>query len=149
MDGAYDHNLLARLLLTAVTAFYGIGLIVADANKTHMTNPLWTPHARFHIVWQTCSYTGFAGIAWYLIWARGAFYVERLYLVAAFTTVIVGAFFVALATMRLYGGANYDVNGHQPKSLALGGTTLRLDANTTVFAVLVILLVGGVTSISG
>ena len=149
MESAYDHNLLARLLLTAVTAFYGIGLIVADANKTHMTNPIWTPHARFHIVWQTCSYTGFAIIAWCLIWMRGGFYVERLYLVAAFAAVIVGAFFVALASMPLYGGANYDVNGHQPKPLALGRTVLKLDANTTVFSVLAILLVGSIASISG
>ena len=84
MDLSYDHNLLARILLTVMTAGYGLVTIKADFNRTHATNPLWTPHARFHVVWQILSYVGFGLIAFALIWIPGPLYVERLYSVCAF-----------------------------------------------------------------
>ena len=54
----------------------------ADFNKTHATNPKWTPHARFHVVWQISSYVGFGLLALALIWWPGPLAIERLYLVA-------------------------------------------------------------------
>ena len=39
------------MLLALVTLGYGFVTILADFNKTHATNPKWTPHARFHVVW--------------------------------------------------------------------------------------------------
>lgn len=148
MDSAFDQNLVARLLLTLVTAFYGLGLVIADVNKTHVTNPIWTPHARFHAVWQIGSYTGLGLIALFLLWTRGPLYVERLYLVACFAIVILVSFFFAFGTMKLYGGLNYDLNGHLPKDLRIAGTSLKLDANTTVFSVLTLLLICSVLAIS-
>src|SRR5438477_11451671 len=119
MDPSYDHNLLARILLTLMTAGYGLGTIKADFNRTHATNPNWTPHARFHVVWQILSYVGFGLIAQVLIWAPGPYAVERFYLAAAFAGVVYGAFFIALAAMPLYGGSTYDENGYQPLTLRL------------------------------
>jgi hypothetical protein len=55
----FDYILLARILLTLVTLGYGLATVFADFNKMHATNPQWTPHARFHVVWQICSYVGF------------------------------------------------------------------------------------------
>ena len=46
----FDLTLLARILLTVVTLAYGFATVLADFNKTHATNPKWTPHARFHVV---------------------------------------------------------------------------------------------------
>jgi hypothetical protein len=43
---------------------------VMDLNSTHMTNPLWAPHARFHWSIQWCSITMLNGIALYLLWGR-------------------------------------------------------------------------------
>ena len=148
MDAAYDSNLMARLLLTLVNAGFCIGLNVADMNKTHATNPLWTPHARFHVVWQVLSYTCLALVALALIWSPGPLEVARLYLACALAVVILLPFYAALAAMRLYGGANYDVNGYQPKKLTVAGMSFGLDANTTVFTVLTILLVAAIVSIS-
>ena len=42
----------ARILLTLAALAFSAITVVADLNKTHAANPLWTPHARFHVVWQ-------------------------------------------------------------------------------------------------
>src|SRR4051812_18102300 len=108
-----DGNLLARILLTIATIGYGVITVKADFNRTHATNPLWTPHARFHVVWQITSYVGFGLIAFALIWMPGPYRVERLYLAAGFAAVVYGAFFIALATMSVYGGGPPYEKGHQ------------------------------------
>ena len=137
-----DGNLLARVLLTLATIGYGVITVKADFNPTHATNPLWTPHARFHVVWQITSYVGFALIAFALIWLPGPYRVERLYLAAGFAAVVYGAFFIALATMPVYGGRTYDENGYQPLTMRIGRPRL-MDLNVTGFSVqLVVLLVG-------
>ena len=136
MPIAFDHFLLARILLTLVTLGYALATIFADFNKTHATNPLWTGHARFHVVWQITSYAGFGLIALGLIWMPGSLALERLYLAVAFAAVVYGAFFITLAVMPLYGGRAYDANGYQPFTLA----GMKLDANVTVFSIMTILL---------
>ena len=82
MPIAFDLHLLARVLLTLVTLGYGFATVLADFNKTHATNPKWTPHARFHVVWQISSYVGFGLLALALLWWPGPYAIERLYLVA-------------------------------------------------------------------
>ena len=67
MESINDGHLLSRILLTLAAIGYGFVTIKADFNRTHATNPLWTPHARFHVVWQVLSYTGIAVIALCLI----------------------------------------------------------------------------------
>ena len=104
MTIAFDHMLLARVLLTLATLGWAAATVLADFNKTHATNPKWTPHARFHVVWQISSYVGFGLIALALIWWPGPYAIERLYFVALMGAVVYAAFFVALAAMPLYGG---------------------------------------------
>jgi len=148
MDPSYDHNLLARILLSLMTAGYGLTTIKADFNRSHATNPLWTPHARFHVVWQVTSYVGFGLIAFALIWMPGPLYVERLYLVCAFGLVVYGAFFIAVLAMPIYGGKAYDENGYPPVPLRVLGKQLRLEANVTVFSFFLLSLIAGALSIS-
>jgi hypothetical protein len=133
---AFDRLLLVRLLLSLVTLGYGLVTVKADFNKTHATNPLWTGHARFHVVWQITSYLGFAFLALALIWAPGPYAPERLYLACAFAAIVYGAFFITLLCMPLYGGRTFDDNGYPP--LQIMG--FRLDANVTVFSAMTVLL---------
>ena len=39
----FDRILIARLLFSLVTVGWGVLTVVADFNKTHATNPAWTP----------------------------------------------------------------------------------------------------------
>jgi len=81
-----------------VTIGYGGITILADINKTHATNPAWTPHARFHVVWQVASYAGIGLTALALIWTPGPATVARLYLAAAFAAAAPEREIVACAT---------------------------------------------------
>jgi Family of unknown function (DUF6640) len=143
-----SYLLLARILFTLTTIGWGALTVVADFNKTHATNPKWTPHARFHVVWQISSYVGFGLLALALIWLPGPSAVERLYLVAVMGAIVYAAFFAALMAMPLYGGAAYDDNGYQPFKAPLPLIAPRWDANITAFSVQVLLLCAGAVSLA-
>src|SRR5919201_3435656 len=94
----------ARILLTLSVLGYALATIRADFNKTHATNPRWTPHARFHVVWQILSYSGVGLVALYLIWGGGDRAVERLCLAAALSVAVYTAFFVTVFARPIFGG---------------------------------------------
>jgi uncharacterized membrane protein len=144
-----DHLLIARILLTLATAGYAFATILADFNKTHATNPQWTPHARFHVVWQISSYAGFGLLALALIWWPGPEAVARLYLVAVMAAIVYTAFFGALFAMPIYGGAAYDTNGYQPFKAPVPVVAKLWDVNITIFSVLFVILIAGTLSIAG
>lgn len=147
MEIFHDGNLLARVLITLATVGYAFITVLADFNNTHATNPNWTPHARFHVVWQITSYCGFGLLALALVWWPGAYAVERLYLACLFAAVTYGAFFVALAAMPLYGGRTYDDNGYLPFPAPMG-LRQRWDVNVTAFSIFAMVLVAAVLLVS-
>ena len=143
MNIAFDHMLLARILFTLTTAGWALGTVFADFNKTHATNPQWTPHARFHVVWQINSYVGLGLLALALIWWPGPLALERLYLVALIGTIVYAAFFVALFAMPVYGGGAYDKNGYKPFTAPVPLFAKKWDVNVTVFSVQLVILAAG------
>ena len=142
-----DRMLLAKILFTLATFGWAGLTVFADFNKTHATNPKWTPHARFHVVWQICSYVGLGLLVLALIWWPGPLATERLYLVAVISAMVYAAFFIALAAMPLYGGAAYDDNGYQPFKAPIPLIAERWDGNITSFSVQLVLLVAGTLAI--
>jgi len=139
--------IIARILLTLTALGYGLVTIRADFNKTHATNPLWTAHARFHVVWQILSYSGIGIIALFLIWSGGPEPVERLYLAAALAVAIYGGFFGAVFARPIYGGTLYDQNGYLPFKPPFGPGYWRWDVNMTAFTVLSTILLGAVVAV--
>ncbi|HET9715395.1 MAG TPA: DUF6640 family protein [Pseudolabrys sp.] len=144
-----DHILIARILLTLMTIGWAVLTVVADFNKTHATNPAWTPHARFHVVWQISSYVGFGLLAFALIWSPGPFVVERLFLAALMGAIVYAAFFAALIAMPLYGGAAYDTNGYLPFKAPIPIFAKKWDANITAFSIQLVILLAAVLTASG
>lgn len=147
MEIAYDTHLVARILLTIATLGYGLVTIKADFNNTHATNPLWTPHARFHVVWQVLSYAGVGLLSLGLIWIRGPLETERLYLAGALAAAMYGGFFAALIARPLYGGVLYDENGYLPFRPPFGPASWRWDVNVTAFTAMTAFLILGLISI--
>ena len=149
MPMSIDHILVARVLFTLMTAGWAVLTVIADFNKTHATNPAWTPHARFHVVWQISSYVGLGVLAFALIWWPGPLTVERLYLVALMGAIIYAAFFTALIAMPIYGGAAYDKNGYRPFKAPVPIIANRWDANITAFSIQLVILAAGLLAVTG
>lgn len=59
-----------RLLLSAIAIFAAVGSFVADWNGTHMFNPNWSPHAKFHGAQTLASATILALLAIFFLWRR-------------------------------------------------------------------------------
>jgi hypothetical protein len=59
------------LLTFAVAAFSAIN-VLADWNKTHIFNPTWPPHARFHAADMSVIVWSASAIAIWLLWRRSS-----------------------------------------------------------------------------
>ena len=121
----------------------------ADFNKTHATNPQWTPHARFHVVWQISSYVGFGLLALALMWWPGPLGHRTALSGRAMGAIVYAAFFVAVFAMPIYGGEAYDKNGYLPFAAPVPVIAKSWDVNITIFCVQAVILVAGFLSISG
>jgi hypothetical protein len=131
----------ARLLLALFCLIQGLATMAIDLNRTHATNPLWTGHARFHLVWQVSGTAIMAALEVLLILWPGPAYEERFYLAALLAVVPLLAFLMALLFRQLYAGSLQDPNGIPQARLRLLGRVRRIDMN--LFAVIAGLLVVG------
>lgn len=140
METASDPYFAVRVLLSITTFGCSIIPMLADFNKTHATNPLWTGHARYHVVWQCLSYGWLGLFSFYLIWLHEGGSSTPLYISAFLCAAIYGGFFMTLMCIRLFDGKTHDENGYLPTEINLAGKTFFLDANVTVFSTMVALL---------
>lgn len=120
-------DLVAEILITVVAVMTGIGPMRADFNRTHATNPLWPPHARFHVVWQVLAQTGVSLFILYFLW--GATF-EGHVLIAALMNFNWGlTFYLTLFNMKRFEGSLSDVNGIKPFAFKIGGQIRKVDTN--------------------
>jgi hypothetical protein len=62
--------LAARILVSMSAAFTMVGAYVADFNETHLFNPRWPPHARFHNAQTMLLATALGACALLYTWRR-------------------------------------------------------------------------------
>ena len=117
----------AKLLISLVAVVTAIAPMIADFNKTHATNPLWTPHARFHVVWQVLAQAGVSIVILFILW--GMTFDGHVWLAAIMNFNWGVTFFMTLASMPVYGGALADVNGIPPFRFTIGGQDRTIDTN--------------------
>lgn len=126
--------LAAQILLTIATLGYSVIPTLVDLGATHATNPSWTGHARYHVVWQVASLVLMAVLGLFLTWtATGpgiGLWIPALLCVAAY-----GGFWVALLTRSRYQGVLQDeVNGVPEVGFNFLGWKASIDANVSQFA---------------
>lgn len=63
-------ELSGRLLLSAIAIFAAVGSFAADWNGTHMFNPSWSPHAKFHGAQTLSTAVLLALAALFFLWRR-------------------------------------------------------------------------------
>lgn len=123
------HQSIARFLLAALCLLQGSATLAIDLGKTHASNPAWTGHARFHVVWQSTTVSLLAILEIVLVSAPGPFEEPRFHLGAVLAALPMLGFFIALINRSLYGGALTDENGTPPLALKIIGATRRVDLN--------------------
>lgn len=64
-------SLAARLLVSLVALFTIVGPFIADWNETHIYNPTWPPHAKFHNAQTMLLGVALGACALYFVWTRG------------------------------------------------------------------------------
>lgn len=136
MDNVSDAYFLVKVLLSISVFGCTIVPLFADFNKTHATNPKWTGHARFHVVWQCLSYGAIGILSYYLLWFYQSNEVTHLYLVALLNAFIYAGFFCAYFSMRIYGGKAFDDNGYLPIQTKI----INIDLNVATFSIFSLIL---------
>jgi hypothetical protein len=124
-----NHVLVARISLSFLCALQGLATLAIDLNRTHATNPTWTHHARFHVVWQSVTVALLAILELVLIWAYGPYEKGAFYLALLLTAVSPLGFMIAVVTRKIFGGALSDPNGIPPLHLSLFTVVLSIDVN--------------------
>jgi hypothetical protein len=131
-----------KILLTLATLGYSAIPGIFDSNNTHATNPSWTGHARYHVVWQVSSYVYVAVLMLCLIWIPASDTKLILWIVAITAACMYAGFWTAYASRPAYGGWLVDkVNGVPDFKWNLMGRKFTTDANVSLFTPAVIVLV--------
>jgi len=133
---------MGRVLLLVFCAAQIVATPAIDFNRTHATHPLWTRHARFHLVWQIFSQCIFAAFAGWLAWHSGPGIGVRFYFAVAIVAIPLVGFLLATVTRSLYGGALYDPNGILPLRLTVLGKHIEVDGNLVVVVAGLMMLAG-------
>lgn len=140
-----DHQFIARILLATYCGLQGFATALIDLGRTHATHPRWIGHARFHVVWQTCTVVALSIVAIGLTLALGPLVRERFYLVVLLSIVPIFSFFAALLTRRLYGGTLSDVGGMPRLKMRMGDSVREIDLNSfaeIIAAIALLIMVG-------
>lgn len=62
---------LGKVLLSVGALFPAVGAFLADWNETHLFNPKWTPHAKFHDAQTITLAAEAAGLSLWYLWGPG------------------------------------------------------------------------------
>lgn len=131
--------LAAQILLTIATLGYSAIPTLVDLGPTHATNPSWTGHARYHVVWQVVSLVLMALLGLFLTWTATGPGI-RLWIPAALCVAAYGGFWAALLTRSKYRGVMQDeVNGVPEVGFKVFGWKASIDANVSQFAPLTLI----------
>ncbi|MFE0191583.1 DUF6640 family protein [Streptomyces sp. NPDC058989] len=116
----------ARVLLTLTSLVTTAGAYIADWNETHIYNPDWPPHAKFHNA-QTMSMGAALGlIGLYLLWVHRGAWTRSLVQVVVVTESL---YWITQLSAILYPGtALVDGDWVPPIQPALATTMLALNA---------------------
>lgn len=103
MQRLRDDLWMARALLTLGTIQF-FAPAIRDAGPSHLLNPAWAGHARFHLVWALAfgALIGVVNLA--LIWLRSPDGLARLRFAWVMQGTLLGGFWAAVGLSGSYGG---------------------------------------------
>jgi hypothetical protein len=112
---------LGRTILKSVAAFTAVGGFIADWNNTHLFNPRWTPHAKFHDA-MTITLAGILGsTSFYLLQKKDGDPQNQL----LWGTILPSFFWASMATSFAFPGAKGLEAEFPEKIKKVGGVILN------------------------
>lgn len=120
-------SFISKILLSLICIGFGTITPLIDFNESHATNPLWTGHARFHLVWQVNAMILTAILSLFLLWAYDSFF--NLVLVIILNYLWIFSFFITSVSIKLYDGEFNDINGVPPIIFNFFGKQIEVDRN--------------------
>jgi hypothetical protein len=84
---------IGRIILSLIALFTCLGGYLADWNETHVKNPNWPPHARFHNGQTMSMGMGLGLLTFYLIWRVGTRSTPKDILDSAFLASLTGSLY--------------------------------------------------------
>ena len=118
---------ISKVLLTLICVGFGTLTPLIDFNESHATNPLWTGHARFHLVWQVNAMIITALLSIALLWF---FYSIANHLIVILLNYLwIFSFYATVFGLKLFDGELNDVNGVPPVFIKILGREYEIDRN--------------------
>jgi hypothetical protein len=139
-----DVSQAGRIILTVPLALGMIAFVAFQANTTHVFNPKWHPHARFHAVQLGLFFIALSGIDLWLIWGSGIGLPTAAWLAAAVPVTFWAGEFAALPVP----GTDPSPDPANPNTFPLLGT--HVHGNLFFSACMIVVsLLGAVLAITG
>ena len=118
---------ISKVLLTLTCVGFGTLTPLIDFNESHATNPLWTGHARFHLVWQVNAIILTALLSIALLWF---FYSITNHLIVILLNYLwILSFYATVFGLKLFDGELNDINGVPPVFIEILGRKYEIDRN--------------------
>ena len=100
---------LAKILLTLAAIQYGFVPPIVDFSASHVFHPEWTPHSRFYLVWLLSLGAILASYVLVNLWLLRSQHDKSLRQVSLVGCFVLGSFFLAVLTLKSYGGSLTDI----------------------------------------
>ncbi len=122
-----EYVFISKVLLTLLLLGFAIITPLIDFNESHATNPLWTGHARFHLVWQVNAMIITAILSIALLWF---FYSVTNHLIVILLIYLwIFSFYATVFGLKLFDGELNDINGVPPVLIKIRGREYEIDRN--------------------
>ena len=122
-----ENFFIAKILLTIISIGFGTITPLIDFNESHATNPLWTGHARFHLVWQVNAMILTAFLCLILLWFFDSFF--NILIVVFLNYLWIFSFLATSLGIKLFDGEFNDINGVPPIIGNIFGKSFEIDRN--------------------
>ena len=118
---------ISKVLLTLICIGFGTLTPLIDFNESHATNPLWTGHARFHLVWQVNAMIITALLSISLLWFFYSISNHLIVIILNFLWIF--SFYATVSSLKLFDGELNDINGVPPVFIKIPGREYEIDRN--------------------
>ena len=122
-----EYSFISTILLTLICIGFGTITPLIDFNESHATNPLWTGHARFHLVWQVNAMIVTAILSLIMLWVFYSFEIHLIVILLNYLWIL--SFYSTVLSISLFDGELNDINGVPPVFINIVGRTFEIDRN--------------------